>query len=252
MAASTSPATTPAVSTVPRTIVGFNKPAVPAPTAPKRSRAKKSKSTPQDVAGAVAASGISTSETAPVKEELAGALKVDDEEEVEEEVEVKKTSAVEAVQKRIRAATKKIVSSTYLLIGSGVKWCEGSIEETQFITCYKGLKDRLGMCFTSYECAALPAVTSLRAMKLQFTRSGKSGVVLSALKSVYFDTSRYRVLTRIAIHCLATYRHLPGEDRRSQPGSASCCSQQACSRSCCARTRRIARYCQGKSPSKSL
>lgn len=113
MAASTTPVTAPVVPTVPRTIIGFNKPSVPTPTAPKRSRARKSKST-QDVAGAVAASGIGTSETAPIKEELAGALKVDDEEEVEEEVEVKKTSAVEAVQKRIRAATKKIVSTTFL------------------------------------------------------------------------------------------------------------------------------------------
>lgn len=93
--------------TQPRVIPGF-KPAATAEAKKARSRPKKTPKGPSDVAGAVAADGVATTETAPTADALSTPLiaQVESEEEVIEE----KKTAVEAVQKRLRAANKKIVS----------------------------------------------------------------------------------------------------------------------------------------------
>jgi hypothetical protein len=95
-----------APATQPRIIPGLNLPLVE-PKKSTRSRNKKSKATGAatgDVAAAVAHDGVATSATAPavLSDELVAG---------EGELEEKKTSAVEACQKRIRSANKKIVSS---------------------------------------------------------------------------------------------------------------------------------------------
>lgn len=106
------PALAPAQPTAPRSIPGLVK-AIVSEKKP-RSRAKKSKPSVsglgEDVAAAVEADGVKTSATAP--SDLSPALIASVEE--LEEVEEKKTSAVEAVQKRLRSANKKIVSPTSL------------------------------------------------------------------------------------------------------------------------------------------
>ena len=71
-----------------------------------RSRSKKTKTASNDVAAAVESDAVAATATAPQAEELSEAL-VARPEDIEEE---KKTSAVEAVNKRIRAANKKLVS----------------------------------------------------------------------------------------------------------------------------------------------
>ncbi|KAI5480062.1 hypothetical protein MNV49_002027 [Pseudohyphozyma bogoriensis] len=105
MAAPTAPAPVPTSSSpAPRVIPGFNQ---PAPEKKQRSRTKKTKSSanvPGDVAAAVEADGVATTETAPTGLSPALVAPVEELEEAEE----KKTSAVEACAKRIRATNKKI------------------------------------------------------------------------------------------------------------------------------------------------
>lgn len=99
------PAAAPPATAV-RVIPGFKAPLAPAPTKP-RSRPKKAKA-PTDA--------VTEKVEEPAVKEVEVAAEVD---EVDEVVEDKKTSSVEAVQKRIRAASKKIVSGGLSLASGG-------------------------------------------------------------------------------------------------------------------------------------
>lgn len=121
MAATSTPSgVTPTPPAAPRQIVGFNKPSIA--SAPKaRSRAKKSKAASTTTTATT--NGNETSEVVElsnkVEEPISIADAIKQEEEEELIVEEKKSSAVDAVHKRIRAATKKVVS-TLLQIGLGI------------------------------------------------------------------------------------------------------------------------------------
>lgn len=109
----------------PRVIPGFKTAAVNAPK-PARSRSKKSK-----VPATTTAAGQDAEEEATVVVVSETVEAGEEDYEIVDEVEEKKlTSSVEAVQKRIRAASKKLVSCPFVssgyslcyLLGSGTCW----------------------------------------------------------------------------------------------------------------------------------
>lgn len=104
----TSSTVTPTPPAAPRQIVGFNKPSIV--SAPKaRSRAKKSKAT--TTTNGNETPEVEESSTVKVEEPVTISNPAVEEEE-ELVIEEKKSSAVDAVHKRIRAATKKVVSTS--------------------------------------------------------------------------------------------------------------------------------------------
>ncbi|KAL8281138.1 hypothetical protein RQP46_006496 [Phenoliferia psychrophenolica] len=97
----------PAAPAAPRVIPGFVKGAPTEAAKKLRSRPKKAPKQASDVAGAVAADGVATTETAPDATSLSAPLVAAPAEEQEEVLADQKT-AVEAVNKRLRASAKKI------------------------------------------------------------------------------------------------------------------------------------------------